>query len=228
MKKLFIVIGLILVTDAVIFAQANPFMTDANSRPLYMRVNYVPDGSPYLFEEYALAEITLDNNKVYPYIKAKFNLVDKELVYMDDNGNEMVATSAVKSIRFFSGVVNGLKQGEIKLESPGKALNTKDATTYIAMVDGRAGLLKQISVNFTDDKKYGQATITRTFRRKETNYAYFPGKSPEFEKVEKNKSSIIGLFSDRIAEMTSFIEKNQLKCKSDEDLVRIFQHYNNL
>lgn len=228
MNKLTILLALFISCSTTTFSQSNPFMTDANSRPLFIPTNYVADGSPYLFEEYQLAEITLENGKTYPYIRAKFNLIEKELIYMDDKGQEMVATSPVKSIRFFNSVNNGNLQGEMRLESPGKALNVKENPTYMVLADGKAKFLKLISVSFSDQKKYGDANITRTFRRKETNYAYLPGKQPELQKIEKGKSDVIALFGDKIAEMTSFIEKNQLKCKSDEDLVRIFQHYNSL
>lgn len=228
MKQLTILALVFLSISNNVFSQANPFMTDANSRPLFMRSNYIADGSPYLFEEYQPAEVVLENGKSYSNIKARFNLVEKELVYLDDKGDEMLVTSPVRSILFYSSVNKDGVREEVKLSSPGKYLNSKENTTYIVLSDGKAKLLKQVTVTFSDEKKYGEATITRTFRRKETNFAYLPGKSPEFQKVEKNKSSIIAMFGDKTAEITSFIEKNQLKCKSDEDLVRIFQHYNSL
>lgn len=206
---------------------ANPFMTDAASRPLFLRTNYIAEGSPYLFEDYKLAEVTLENDKVYPNIKAKFNLVERELVYMDDNGEEMVATTPVKSIRFFSAVINGSLQSETILVGDDKPINTASNDIFILLADGKGKLMKKISVTYTDQKKYGEATITRTFRRKETNYAKMPD-SKELTKVEKNKSDILVLFGKKQAQVSNFIEQNNLKCKSDEDLIQVFKYYNSL
>ena len=52
-------------------AQAHPFMKDVNGRPLYLRITYVAEGSPYLQDAYQAADITTTGNRTYTNIMAK-------------------------------------------------------------------------------------------------------------------------------------------------------------
>lgn len=205
------------------------FATDINGRPLYVKTEYLADGSPYLYEEYCLAEITSMNGKVYKNVKAKINLQEKQLLYMIDNGMEMVMTTPVKRIKFFNYINNGVAYPERVFESYLMALNAEGAPLYEVLTeDSAAILLKQTAVTFTDSKGYGEATITRTFKRKETYFAAIPSKSKELLKVEKNKTAIASLFGDKGAAVGAYITEKKLKCKSDEELVEIFRYYGSL
>lgn len=218
---------LLFCSNYCIAQSSNPLMTDAHSKPLYLRTNYFPEGNPYLFENYVIAEVTLMDGKVYPTINARFNLVERQLVYIDENNQEMLVTSPVKSIRFFNSIDNGVMQEGVKLESIGKALNTPNAPIYDVMEDGKARLMKQIIVTYADNKRYGEATITRTFKRKEVYYAQL-APSDELKKIERNKEDVAGLFGSKQVQVSTYIEQNHLKCKSDEELTKVFHFYNSL
>lgn len=178
-------------------------------------------------EEYTEAEITLMNGKVYPDVKAKFNLLDRELTFQNEKNEELICTSPIKSIRFFSSIVNGVHYDEIKIASIDTALNTPEAPIYQILEDGNARLLKHLSVVYTDQKRYGEATITRIFKKKEQYLAKLPD-SAELKKVDRNKSDLAILFGKKQVQVSSYIETNKLKCKSDEDLIRVFKYYNSL
>ena len=211
--------------NAISAQQQNPFMNDANGRPMFWGSQYVADGSPYLREEYNWAEVTTVEGKVYRDIRIKFNLMDRVVQYLGDDGKEMIATLPVKSIKFpvipaESGTIS------IMLSSVNGALNTPDAAIYEVLDSGKVTLLKKISVTYRDEKKYSEAVITRHFDRQETYYILTP--DGQLNKLEKNRSFITSMLLDKKTEVEQYIDSNKLKCKTLKDLQMIVEYYNSL
>lgn len=207
----------------------NSFANDVNGRPLYLKTEYNADGSPYLYDEYCLADITAMNGKVYKNIKAKINLQEKLLLYRLDNGEEMVMTTPVKLIRFYSYINNGNAYGERTFIGHNGPMNGESTPIYeLIYEDSAAALLKLISVSYTDSKGYGEATITRTFKKSNSYFAAVPPSSPQLQKIERNRSAVAALFGKQSAAVSQFINDKKLKCKSDEDLVAVFGYYGSL
>lgn len=222
LKKIFI--AFLLGNSCLVIAQGGtPFLNDANGRPVLTNSNnYVADGSPFLFEDYLPAEVTFKTGKVYKDVKAKINLVDNELLFMDDKGQEMIAAASVTSVKF-------LKPGgsqDVLLESPGNSINATRAPVYQVLVNGKASLLKQISITYTEARKYGEGSMTRTYKKNETFYAVFPGQQPQ--KFEKTKAAIAALFGDKQAMILAFIDEQKLRAKTEADFIKIFEYYSTL
>ncbi|HEX2848666.1 MAG TPA: hypothetical protein VHN59_19125 [Chitinophagaceae bacterium] len=204
----------------------NDFAHDVNGRPIYLKAEYIADGSPYLYDNYCMAEITVMDGKVYPNVKAKIDLQEKLLLYMLDNGTEMIMTSPVKRIKFYNYVSNGITYPERTFQGHLTALNAEGAAIYEVLVeDSAATLLKQITVTFNDSKGYGETSTTRIFKKAEHYFAAIPSQSKELRKVEKNKSALASLFGSKAAAISTFIEQKKLKCKSDQDLTEVFRYY---
>ncbi|WP_315821655.1 hypothetical protein [Paraflavitalea speifideaquila] len=102
---------------------SNPFLNDANGRPMYMQTSYRSEGSPYYHEQYSLAEITSVAGKVYSNVNVKINIQTNEVLYMSADGKEMITTMPVKRIRFI-GFMSEQGAADRILESFGQPLNT--------------------------------------------------------------------------------------------------------
>lgn len=203
-------------------AQANPFMKDVNGRPLYLRVTYVADGSPYLEDAYRAADITTTNNKTYTGIMTKVNLMENVVQFLSPDGVEMVATMPVKKIRFHASG-NGAAS-HVVLQS-NDAINEPGTKIFQVLDSGKISLLKHLKAGFRDDRRYNEATITRVFTHNPVLYALRDGREL---KVEKNREFLLQLFADKAKEIDRFIREKALKCKSEQDLVQVFQFYNAL
>ncbi|MBC7948483.1 MAG: hypothetical protein H7Y42_11420 [Chitinophagaceae bacterium] len=202
-------------------------MNDANGRPLYLRTTYIADGSPYLYEEYAFAEITSSNGTLYPNVRVKVDLVDKLVIYITESGDEMIATTPIRQVRFHNFISSGVAQGAVVLEGSDGSVNSPGGKIYQVLESGKAKLLKELTVTFSDNKRYGEATVTRVFTRKETYFGLFDG-PPGLKKLERNKSSLVDFFPTMKNEVTAYIEAQKLKCKSEEDLIVVFRYYNSI
>jgi hypothetical protein len=79
----------------------NPFRDDQNARAVYNKPDDLnAEGTPFLYEEYIPAEITLMQGGVFPGIKVKMNIVDNEVLFLTESGKEMATATPVKSVKF--------------------------------------------------------------------------------------------------------------------------------
>ena len=212
----------------VTFSQdnSNPFMADADGRPLYQKTEYIAEGSPYFYDEYCMAEVVAMNGKVYPNIKVKVNLIEKLILYMADDGTEMIAAILIHKIKFTDFLFDGVAHAATTLQSINGALNSADGQICQVLEEGAARLLTQITVTYSDKKGYGEATITRAFSQKKIYFAMVPEEPVVMKRIEKNKASVEALFGNKKELIHSYIEKEKLGCRSEEDLIKIFRYYN--
>ena len=226
MRKLVTFLVLLLASVASIHAQQNPFMNDANGRPLYWGANYVPDGTPYFHEQYNWADITTLKGTVYKDVRVKYNLLDRVVQYLHDDGSEMVTTLPIKSVLFKSITIDDQVNMNVLLQNDSLGINTPSAPVYQVLVPGRISLMKLINVSYRDEKKYGEAVITRHFDRKETDYIRTA--SGEYKKLDKSRGFITELLQDKKAEVDGYIDSNKIKCRSTRDFQMILGYYNSL
>lgn len=207
-----------------------PMMADADGKPLYLKSSYTAEGSPFIYDEYSDADITLTSGQVYVDQKVKVNLLDKYFLYKTADGVEMEITAPIRSIRFHSIGTGDVKiRQERTLEGFGQALNAPGAPIYeVVTKDSSAALLKQIIVTYIDVKPYGEVNTTRKFKHAETYFAAIPPGNKELKKIEKSKTGVAALFGSRSSAVTAFINQKKLKCKSEEELVEVFKYYGTL
>lgn len=206
-------------------AGGNSFANDINGRPLYLKTEYRADGSPYYYDEYSYADITSVEGKVYKAVLVKLDLVENLILYKTDDGKEMIASTPLKKIRFYSSVIGEKMLPGITLETIGGAINAEKAKVYEVLTEGKAKLLKQVSITYSDDKLYGESTITRKFKRSSGYYSLVGGSDAEPKKLTRSKPAIIELFSTQKDSVRNYIDDHKLDCRSEEDLIKIFEYY---
>jgi hypothetical protein len=222
-----ILLLLILTWPVLANSQINPFHNDQSARLVYKKSEELNmEGSPFLYDEYLPAEITLVHGGVFPGIKVKLNIVDNELQFLTDDGREMATPSPVKSIKFERPKEDGSGTEQMIIESNGAALNAAGSPVYQLLADGNARLLKQIEISFSDTRKYPEGTMVRVFKKKTFYFAAMPDQPAK--KFDKGKSNVLALFPAKQQEISSFIESQKLNCKTEDDIIKVFKYYNTL
>ncbi len=206
------------------FSNAQVFMSDANGRPLYMHTEYEVEGTPFYQDEYCLATIKLRKGKSYHNIRVKLNLFTNRVIYEDNDGKEMEATTPIDRIEFMHCTDASKNKILVSGYPPVDELNEEQ---YYVLVDsGKATLLKYIQVLYRDTKFYGKANTTRVFEQKESYYIYVPGKG--MQKLTKDNDAVIAALPAKKNEVARYITSNNLKCRREEDLKKVFAWYNSL
>jgi hypothetical protein len=207
---------------------SNPFAVDINGRPLYEKTEYRSEGSPFVYEDYTLADLLSAQGVLYKSIQVKFNIAENKLIYLDSKGKEMLALTPITGIYFYPFRKDYITYDAVVYKSHSKPLNISGAPVYQVVGDSSARLYKQISISYRDDKPLHEATITRVFTRKETYFALLKGDDSTLHKVEKNPNQVTGLFGNKASLVKAYIENNKLNSRSEKDLALIFRYYNTL
>ena len=202
----------------------NPFWADQSGKPLYLQENYVAEGSPYFRDQYHLAEITMIDGKVYKDVQVKLNIMENLVLYLAEDNKEMISTSAIRRIKFYSIPTEDGMETAV-LESLNGGLNISKTPIYQLLDSGTYTLLKKIAITYRDNKGYGQSLVTRTFETKETYYCRLP--DGEFVKF-KGREAMLDIFGMKRNKVETFIDKNKLKCRSDKDFQKVFQYFNSI
>jgi hypothetical protein len=208
-------------------SDVNIFKNAMTGRNIYTPPNNMTmDGSPFLLDEYAPMEITLMQGTVHRGVRVKFNVPDNQVIFVDDNGAEMITGTPIKKLKYKRVKEDGSGMEEIVLESFNSALNVKGAPVYEVLSEGKAKLLKKIEISYSDVRKYPEGTMSRVFKRKSFYYASINDQAPV--KLEKSKSAILELLADKKTEVTAFIEKEKLKCRTEAEIIMVFEYYSTL
>lgn len=197
------------------------FLNDANGRPFKSVRNFEEEGSPYFSENYLQSNIQLRNGKTYHNIPIKFNQLTGEVIFKTSDGQEMLVTNPFQRIELqHEGKTYIFRSGFPPIDKQ------TDVSVYQLLDSGTAVLLKYTTVLYQDKQVYNSPNIVRTYNKKENNYAWTP--SQGLVRVPKKENEWAAFFGSLHTEMKSFIKKENVKLKNEEDIIRIFRHYNQL
>ena len=197
-------------------------MEDAHGRPIRPQTTYKVEGSPYYPDNYSAARLSFANGKKNSAVKAKLNLYDNTILYINDKGVEMEVIVPILKIEFADSVNGGFN---VVFQNGFSGNSLKEKIYYQVLDSGKLTLLKQIAVNYRDFTPYGTAVITRQFEQKP---AYFILNGSSVNKIGKNGENILEILADKKSEITNYISIHGLRLKYEADLVSVIRYYNSL
>lgn len=156
MKKiLFFVVALYACRAGQLYGQGlGYFMTDLKGEVLTNRYSAVTEGSPYWSENWMKGKVITPDGKAYDNLSLKINLLDREIVFLNDQQQEIVLKNPVKEI-VLTDLVRGVDYHFIRGNS---ACGQRPDELVEVLVQGRTQLLKIHVRVKTEVKPYGSAT----------------------------------------------------------------------
>jgi hypothetical protein len=208
------------------YSNAQQFFTDINGRPLYLKVDYFIDGTPYHPDRYYVANIVMPGGKAYRDIPVKFNLMENLLIYRTPSGEELVSVVPAVRVVFTDSSNNGKMKDKIFERGYGTVNDLTPDTWYEVLDTGAVQLLKHYRVDYTDQKQYNSPSITRLFFEKEEYYISLSDGT--LKKLDKGPEDILAVLPDQKDKIRAFIVKEDLKCKKENDWKKVVAYYNSL
>lgn len=205
-------------------AQGIGLMTDVSGKPIYLKVEYTIEGSPFYPTDYYRASIFTRDDKIYKDVSVRFNMLDNLLLMKQDDGTELVVTSPVTRVIFTDRYKQGMLNTVFEKGFP-RTSQQNEQTYYEVLDSGRVKLLKHRSASYDDKTYYGIAGISRVFEIKVTYYLFAEGK---MSKLDKGKDGLLSLFTEKKEELNRYIDEKSLKCRNESDWINAIAYYNSL
>lgn len=181
---------------------------DIAGTPFFPKTYVDISGNPYLFDDFEKSTIILNGGQVLKDIKTNLNLVTHELLYVDEKGNTMIASSsAVKSVEI-----------EFRKFIPTPA---KNAYCEVISTEGKATLVRIRKKRIVEMKPYNSATVQRDFRTAESFSVLVDGKLTEIK-------SASDLYETLSPSLKDFATSEKLKSKSADSWIKIVNYYNSI
>jgi hypothetical protein len=176
------------------------------------------DGSPFVTNDWLLAKIIIDSNKVYEKILIRLNVYDNKIHFRDTEGKERMLSANVKEVQITD--ANSTLNNAIFISgfAPNKNVFFK------VLADGpKIRLLEKLSARKTDVKVFNGEPKIQFDVDKEV-YFYSVSVKNMF-KGTKKCAEILEVFGND-KKVTEFAYLNGLRCNKRDEALKLVQFYN--
>ena len=195
------------------------YLREVFSQPFQSQKHAGINGSPFIYDKWLLASVQMIDDRVADSMYIRLNAYENKLHFIDENGEEMQATIAIKEIRItdnnpaWQGVVfrTGYKGG-------GNAF-------FRVLEDGKKmQLLKKYTVNKWETKALGEED-KKSFQLDEE--LFFGGYGNVY-KQNKKCNSLSEAFEKKQDEILRYVSANDIKCNNEADMRKLVIYFNSL
>jgi hypothetical protein len=182
----------------------------------------IVEGTAYYNDAFLPGKIILSGGKVYDSLSLKLDLMDNTVHYLAPGGDELIATTAIRSVIF----KNLLDKTETRFDySDFLKTGSKPETGWYQLLDtGTVTLYKRSVKSIKENKPYGLATVEQTIT---TSGNYYILINAVFTPVKKLKQ-LPDMLQDKKAELQEYITSKNLTGKTDKDYLELVAYYNGL
>jgi len=182
----------------------------------------IVEGTAYYNDAFLPGKIILSGGKVYDSLSLKLDLMDNTVHYLAPGGDELIATTAIRSVIF----KNLLDKTETRFDySDFLKTGSKPESGWYQLLDtGTVTLYKRSVKSIKENKPYGLATVEQTIT---TSGNYYILINAVFTPVKKLKQ-LPDMLQDKKTELQEYITSKNLTGKTDKDYLELVAYYNGL
>lgn len=177
-------------------------------------------GTPYLNDEFIEGDVVSTSNTKYVGIPLRYNCYSDQMEFKGEDGKPIaVENSIVKSV-----IIDG-KEFIYSAYSNGNKIHR----SYFEIIKaGDISLLKKYETRFNEAQpaKAYQDPVPAMFKETIPQYYFKQGKS-EALKITKAKE-FLKMLPEHQDKMHKYLKENKLKMNNEDDLIKLFDHYNTL
>lgn len=182
----------------------------------------IVEGSAFYNDAFVPGKIVLSGGRMYDKMKLRLDLMDNSVQYKGTDGEELVATTPIRTIVLYDAVSEKpLQFDHSDFITPGSKVETG---WYQLLDTGTIWLYKRYIKNIRENKPYGSATTEQYIT---TSSHYYIIVNSVFTPIKKFKS-LPDILQDKKAELQQFISSTGLTGKSDKDYSTLISYYNSL
>ncbi|SHG79542.1 hypothetical protein [Pedobacter caeni] len=221
MKKKLFITGIL--TLFIFQTQAQIAVTaDINGIPIETKSNSNIKGSRYLYENWTKGHVLQKDKKYYNDMELKYDVLDDYPIFKKQEKAlafrfpiqefQLISPKTPTAISIFR---NGFP-----------AVGThNDKSYYQVLADGKTILLKKHNKSIVESTQYGEAKKQEVLTDSQQYYLFHNG---EMIKLKADKNALLKALGDKQKELNQFITDQDLKAKSDQQLIKIVNYYNGI
>jgi hypothetical protein len=200
------------------------FLSDVNGRAF--ENNYADiTGSAYFLPDYKFSTIIMSDGRKYDKVRAKLNLVEHEVAFIDSKGQEgYIGKGLVSTIYFNDTTVLGIQRFIFSTGLP-KIDNQTNLSFYQVLNSGGGQLVKSVHKIIEERGNELSGEKYKEFVTRENLYFVEKG---EIHRVKKDKAFFTTLFVGKQEAFNKFISTNKFNFKDERQLVMLLDYYNAL
>ena len=173
------------------------------------------DGSPYLYDEWLKAEVIAANGKVFTDEKVNYNAYTQELEHYEANEVKEMITGSYLKVSFLT---DDGRQVFMRGLHPELGMDL-----VCVLYDGKSvDFAKKVIVIVQD---YDNPNTGRKFI---PSTEYFIIKEGRLSWINLKKKKILSVFEDHYAELEKYLEDNNLKLRSEAEVIKFLDYYESL
>jgi hypothetical protein len=199
-------------------------VTDLQGNSLLKQYDADVQGSPYLFDYWVPATITLSKGKIIGPVQVKLNIESSELYYRDSAGQTMTPLPGlVRKIQCVD--IQSKDSTKYTFKSGFPAIDQQNENYfYQSLSEGEVELVAKKYKYIRTVRDAYTSESTKNFEEGSTLlYVYADGKMEAFQST---RSFVLSLFNDKTAAITRFMDDNRINLKKTPDVVKLFRFYN--
>ena len=140
--------------------------------------------------------------------------------------NEFSPTVQIKQIQFIGGSDS---KGVAVFESGFPPIGKQDESVFYQVLDsGKIKLLKYFQIDETQNTANGLNPGAPSILLQKIEFYFVYNSLLGIQKLSKSTDDVLHFFSDKKFLIETFMTTNKLKCKREEDLIKVFNYYNSL
>ncbi|MGZ5285725.1 MAG: hypothetical protein ACXWB9_01005 [Flavisolibacter sp.] len=219
-----------------LFAQRTVDVTSGDNRlgpSSFFTVNGTPfandkyvklvEGTPYFQNDWLTGMVITPSGQEFKNISLKLNLHSGEVLYKDEKGSEMIATTPLKEVVLTDALGNNFRF--IHSSSlPQNEANPLKAGWYQWLSSGSAGLYKYYNKQLSESAPYGSATTEQKIKTKEKFFIAYNNAYFEIAKTKEAPS----ILANKKTELETYLKTENKAGTLDDRLTALVQHYNEL
>jgi hypothetical protein len=199
-------------------------LTDKDGKPFSFGNSDV-EGNPFLSESWNRVNLRLTNGSIYKGVKARLNIYNNYLHFMNDKGTEMyLEAGELSRVELLDSLKNDsvlLSYVRLTVTEGGKDV----AYFYKVLSEGRIMLLERQRKKIKENKALYSGEIKRFYEQYEDHYVFAAN---ALTPLKRKESFLQSLMEDKWPEVQAYAGKSDIGFKSLGDITKIVTYYNSL
>jgi hypothetical protein len=182
----------------------------------------VVDGTPFFSDGWSRGSAYLSKDKEYKNLWLKLNLMDDQLHFKDNKGNEMICTTPLARVMLVDSAT-GAPHQFIHSSSAPALVDIKPMAWVEVLAEGKVQLYTHHKKNINETRPYGSATLEQRILTTPLHYMVAGDRMVRVKKLQ----DVVDALPDKKQEVQQWISANKVE-KNAQGFAKVIGYYNSL